>query len=1211
MGQVLGVVGGFIASYGSAILSAASVAASLAMAFIPRPGLSLEGPRINDATVMTSTFGNAIPKIIGRCRVAGNIIWATDIEEVKTTRKVGGKGSMFGGSSAKQTTYSYYGNYAVAFGKGNGDGCFAKIFADKKLIYDATGGSEAFFKYPEAAIRFYTGGSDQQADPLIEADVGAGEVPAHRDLTYVVIENLPLLDFGNRIPQTEAEFDSSTEAEYSKELTTTITGWLTDWFPQMIQYDKTTRQLYVANGAFFGGPGNYAAIGRIDMGANEMRATVKSTSPGPPYLWDDILMTGFGFIPEGIFPYEDGKVFVAGTIYSYNGGWAKINPYTLNPITIKSYCIAPGCRTGNFKDEAAVSFTRQHPTKISNYSLFPHDPGGTAIDPVPAKIMVFDRDDELISASTIVGRTSLVGDEGFEILGGCVDRDGVCWISGVDWSIAADGSGRRAVLLRVEINRTANVPGLGDSAEISTEIIDVAPLGVHYPVAIAYDHSTHSVIFGSNKPDDSDLIVWVRWGIEERAVLASRTFDENVAEEQYYRLSAHGVPSFHNGTNGGYLVLRSAGPAGNKMLRLRTVDLTFEELEKADGDRYYFMWDPTQNQAWFFTSDVSPPGTTPQLVQWDRCTETPVPLEDVITELVELTRELTASDIDVTDAGITAQDLRGLIISRQMPVRRALESLVFPYQLDIVESDGVLKFLTRGGGSARTIAENDLGATTQGQAEEKLLIDRSQEAEVPFRMDIRYLDWDREFLEGNQSAQRQLHPFPTQFSPEVAQINVPIAMTSSEAAKAVEAGLYNAWVGRTQFQFGLGTKHVDLDPTDVVTVQKDAESYVMRIMEWQLEDGFTSVLRAISDDAETYVSYAEGQQIATPAQTFGPPGATELFILDIPLLRDVDDPNQLGTGVYVGFGRHQANWRGSVAERSISGGARWDRFSTSRDSTPWGYLEADVAALTRESDNTYPSEILILDETTEVDVQVVADADDLESITRLELWNTQENAFVIGEGDAAEILRFQDVQNLGGGTYRFTNLLRGRRGTEEAALVGHTEGTRVVFLSEYAINREGLDLDRITRTDFYRAASLGEFVEAARILASTLQANDLRPYAVCRPEPSVEAGGSRTTFDITWTRRTRVGGNMDLLDGIQQDEVPVGEDEESYEVDLLDKVTGEPVSPVLTSTDDATGVTISSGHFSSAGYSAGDAVTVRIYQISAIVGRGYPLEVTL
>src|SRR5688572_20902351 len=41
-----------------------------------------EGARLSDLRVQISSYGQVIPKVYGNMRLAGNVIWATDIKEV-------------------------------------------------------------------------------------------------------------------------------------------------------------------------------------------------------------------------------------------------------------------------------------------------------------------------------------------------------------------------------------------------------------------------------------------------------------------------------------------------------------------------------------------------------------------------------------------------------------------------------------------------------------------------------------------------------------------------------------------------------------------------------------------------------------------------------------------------------------------------------------------------------------------------------------------------------------------------------------------------------------------------------------------------------------------------------------------------------------------------------------------------------------------------
>jgi hypothetical protein len=76
-----------------------------------------------------------IPRLFGRLRISGNIIWATDFrEEANTTRQGGGKGS---GPKVTTTEYLYYASLAVALCKGEITG-IGRVWADGKAM-DMTG----------------------------------------------------------------------------------------------------------------------------------------------------------------------------------------------------------------------------------------------------------------------------------------------------------------------------------------------------------------------------------------------------------------------------------------------------------------------------------------------------------------------------------------------------------------------------------------------------------------------------------------------------------------------------------------------------------------------------------------------------------------------------------------------------------------------------------------------------------------------------------------------------------------------------------------------------------------------------------------------------------------------------------------------------------------------------------------------------------------
>jgi hypothetical protein len=184
--------------------------------FPPNPGKIPDGPRLQDKKVTVSTYGSEIPRLYGTARLAGNVIWSTDLIEKATENEVGGKGG--GGSS--YTTYSYSVNCAVSICRGPITGVI-RIWADGFLIYDASIENEGPQRNFDAThFKIYTGTEDQMPDSLIESFIGA--TPAYRGQAYVVFGGLELEKFGNRIPSFTFEaVNGVVEPRNYKEIVTT------------------------------------------------------------------------------------------------------------------------------------------------------------------------------------------------------------------------------------------------------------------------------------------------------------------------------------------------------------------------------------------------------------------------------------------------------------------------------------------------------------------------------------------------------------------------------------------------------------------------------------------------------------------------------------------------------------------------------------------------------------------------------------------------------------------------------------------------------------------------------------------------------------------------------------------------------------------------------------------------------------------------------
>jgi len=181
-------VGGFVggpigATIGRALGALAGAAVDNAL-FGEKPQQRRTG---SDFQLQGSVEGGAVPRLYGWSRVSGNIIWATELEEM-TRETSGAKG--FGPQTSESEIFA---NFAVGLCEGEVHR-LGRIWADGKLL-DTQG----------LNIRFHRGTGGQTVDSLIEGKQGSGNTPAYRGLCYLVFERLPLSQFGNRIPQISAE----------------------------------------------------------------------------------------------------------------------------------------------------------------------------------------------------------------------------------------------------------------------------------------------------------------------------------------------------------------------------------------------------------------------------------------------------------------------------------------------------------------------------------------------------------------------------------------------------------------------------------------------------------------------------------------------------------------------------------------------------------------------------------------------------------------------------------------------------------------------------------------------------------------------------------------------------------------------------------------------------------------------------------------------
>ncbi|MCK5644725.1 MAG: hypothetical protein KAJ19_28255, partial [Gammaproteobacteria bacterium] len=299
---VTGAIGAVIGYFASGFNPAGAywgwtIGVAVGTILFPPDGVDQIGPQIGDKGVQTSNYGVPIALLWGTMRTAGNLIWATDIVERTHVEKIGGKG----GPTSTNTTYTYYGTFAVGICEGEAE--LIRIWANGKLIYDQSNFTPAPIEGPNLTFTWYSGTETQLPDSLIESFEGVGQVPAHRGLAYIVFDELPLANYGNGIPNLTFEVTRSISTTAFSDTSGTTAGYESErsfpiWDRAMIINAKpvdATDTVGIHELQFW----DLATNTTIEVPANDLTGINLALEGGSPSLRIDV-----GMLPGGNLVYE-------------------------------------------------------------------------------------------------------------------------------------------------------------------------------------------------------------------------------------------------------------------------------------------------------------------------------------------------------------------------------------------------------------------------------------------------------------------------------------------------------------------------------------------------------------------------------------------------------------------------------------------------------------------------------------------------------------------------------------------------------------------------------------------------------------------------------------------------------------------------------------------------------------------------------------------
>lgn len=529
---------------------------------------------------------------------------------------------------------------------------------------------------------------------------------------------------------------------------------------------------------------------------------------------------------------------------------------------------------------------------------------------------------------------------------------------------------------------------------------------------------------------------------------------------------------------------------------------------------------------------------------------------------------------DRIDASSVADSVVGYMVGRVASARANLEPLMKAFFIDGVDEDGTLRFTPRASKvSVAPIAFEQLAASSGSDVPDgPLPLSRAQEAEMPRTITVNYVDINSDYQPNAEQAIKQV---TTSLNDVV--MEIPIAINSDKARQIAEIHLFNTWNQRNSRSGAVDRTFAYLSPGDFVEIEYPQGVVSTKMLSRIGDDGAVLAFDAVDADAALYTKEFSGAEGGESQNVRPLSSLARAVILDTSILRDQDD----NPGVYVALG----------GAGTFNGAALFVG-EDEADLTAQGSV-ASECAMGHAEDALADFTLGFLDELHTVTVQLFSGA--LASTTYDRVVNNTDNYCALGAPGRWELLQFRTATSLGGGRYTLSGLNRGRRGTEWANGL-HAIGDSFVLIQAPGMLRPVFQVGEVTNEKLYVPVATGRSIETSLRFSEVLTLAGLKPHA------PYDLRGSRASNNLTmtWERRTRYLDNWIL--GV----VPIGESTESYSIEIFTSGAFSTVIRTLTSTSKT--VTYTSAQQIADFGSNQATVYARVYQVSAAIGRGYPVQ---
>ena len=503
-----------------------------------------------------------------------------------------------------------------------------------------------------------------------------------------------------------------------------------------------------------------------------------------------------------------------------------------------------------------------------------------------------------------------------------------------------------------------------------------------------------------------------------------------------------------------------------------------------------------------------------------------------------------------------------------------LSPLLDIYDSDAGNHDFDIKFVARGSGaSGATLMTQNFAIPNKG--DKRYVVKILQTSDLPLALTFNFADMTIDDQPNNVRAFRSNASVRTTQERTIDLSTFEVI--PSGAQQKGDRCLGTQRNERERTTLALTYQEIAVEPADVRTLSLDGHARPVRLDKLTIRKNHIECEWLRDEAAVAVLNGATGPNLdgnVPDTIIITPP--TKGFVFDMPNLSDSEDSIKPLLHVAGGAYNDDAAWPGAVVYDGSDGTFDTELATISAsEEVHWGVCQDALA--------TANSNLWDRGNTLTVRMSVGT----LSSVTEAQV-NADPSLNLIYVGQ--ELIQFASASLNGDGTYTLSDFKRGRRGTEWAVGL-HAEGEKMVVASRLLPTE--LALDDIGDAKAYKVQTYGRGAGLISAINMTFSGASLKPWAPARVKWYFDG----TDLQGTITRRTRIGGNWN------GSTIAMVESLEKYEIDIYN---GSTFKRTITVSGGAE-FTYTAAMAAADGISLPTPPTIKAYQISATVGRGFEL----